>query len=363
MRSGWTSDATEVYSVSGIRDHVYKHHPTHFWLIKGGDFLVGTASLFRDDGFPFPSWGNVVAIGNDWADRWQANMYHPRGLEYSVINRFSDATGGYMERDRRLAGYQPAERGFGGGLDLHGHTQSAFFQEGELVAYETWPRFDYAAGDATNSWLTSEAAEVYRQLVFLKPDTVVVYDRVKLGPEAKTTRWLAATGPVLSSEGSRFAIRSGDARAEGLVLLPERAAIHTYRGLDRYPKLFWEGQSVDQHVLEIEPATSAAEVEYFVVLRVGEKELAPVAARLVQDDGLVGAELDLGDGKARVLFRRQGPLGGRLSLLPEDGKSFEHELASGVDDTYRHWSADPRYQMWTTDPRFEHFVLGRDRTR
>ncbi|MBM4049584.1 MAG: DUF885 domain-containing protein, partial [Planctomycetes bacterium] len=185
MKSSWDADLTEVRFMCGARDHGCRHHPTSFEIQKAGEFLIGTASLFGDDGNPVPYWGNVVTVGDGWAKRWRENLWHCRADEHFIINRFSPSTWQYISRDRRLYGFAPAEGGWGGGLDMHGHTQSAFMKEGEVLAYETRPEFDYVAGDGTNAWPVREVSELYRQLVFIKPDVLVVYDRVKLGPDGK----------------------------------------------------------------------------------------------------------------------------------------------------------------------------------
>jgi hypothetical protein len=124
MKSGWDGNATEVGFISGARDHANRQQPNHFTIIKGGDILIGTPSLYGDDGNSTPAWGNVVAIGDDYITGWRRNLWDPRSPERLIINRYSPETYDYMARDRSLTGFQPAEGGWGGGLDLHGHTHT-----------------------------------------------------------------------------------------------------------------------------------------------------------------------------------------------------------------------------------------------
>jgi hypothetical protein len=51
-------------------------------------------------------------------------------------------------------------------------------QTGTMLAYETSPLFDYACGDATLSYSPKRVENFTRQLVFVRPDIVVVFDRV-----------------------------------------------------------------------------------------------------------------------------------------------------------------------------------------
>jgi hypothetical protein len=349
MRSGWDSSATELQFVCGARDHTCRHQANHFTIAKGGEFLFGTPSLWYDDGNPTPAWGNVVVPGEDWLQRWQLNLQHPRDREYTLIDRFSPATFGYLNRDRALTGYSPAEGGWGGGLDMHGHTETLFTRGGQLLGYETWPELDYVAGDATNAWTCDDARHMFRQVVFLKPDTVVVYDRVSLGAKAGTSRWLACTGPTLATSGAGFTVKSGAMGLQGQVLLPDRAELAT-------PKPFACFVWKDQKVLEIRPAEQQREVEYLVVLRVGDEKVAAPAAELVREGDLVGVRLQVGDKEARVLFARSGPLTGRIEW---GGKTYS--LEEQIKDTYANWRADPRYQKWTTEKRFDFVIPKGDR--
>ena len=64
------------------------------------------------------------------------------------------------------------------------------FREGRIVAYETSPVLDYAAGDATHSYPPTRVKSVTRQFVYLRPDTFVVFDRVVCAEAGLPTRWL-----------------------------------------------------------------------------------------------------------------------------------------------------------------------------
>jgi len=67
------------------------------------------------------------------------------------------------------------------------------FREGRIIAYETSPLFDYAAGDATHSYPPTRVKSITRQFVYLRPDTFVVFDRVVNVRADLETRWLLHT--------------------------------------------------------------------------------------------------------------------------------------------------------------------------
>lgn len=367
MRSDWGPQATEVFFACGLRDHVYRHQPTHLMVLKGGEMLLGTGSLQGDHGCPSldisrgNSWGNVVVIEpSDWRSRWRNNLYHPRGEEYCLTNRFTDATFRAIQRDRRLTGYAPAEGGYGGGLDLHGHTQSFLVQEGEILAFETRPEFDYVAGDATNSWRVEEAQEVLRQVVYLKPNLLVVYDRVKLGHRARRAFWLAATGPSLSVEGQRFLVRNGDAFLSGTVLFPSSAQLLPYDPAEeaRYRPLF-DPAGLKQHkVLEVHSPGRGDVVEFLVTMEIGLGEPASGLQALqsqVSEDWL-GATFRRGEETLWVRFARRSDLPAGELVRQRGRKRVVHRFTQRVEDDYRHWRVDPRFPHWAKEERFR-FIL------
>jgi hypothetical protein len=365
MRSSWKADMTEVVFSCGARDHGCRWQPTDVRIAKGGEFLLGSLALQPDHGNPIPCWGNVVVIGNEWPDRWRANLWHCRADEYSFIDRFSPATWQYLARDNAMLGFKPAESGYGGGLDFHGHTQSAFVREGQIAAYETWPEFDYVAGDATNAWPVEQVAERYRQLVFLKPETLVIYDRVGLRSDSEETTWLAATGPDLSASATGFSVKSGNSALEASVLLPQNPVITTQASAT-YKNLAYAKQRVPQRVIEIRPAARSKQVEYLVVMRTGQGKVIPIQAKLAQSGNYTSAQFDLDRRKIEVAFARGGAPGGRMSISARGGSApgggsgsnpLRHDFVQKIDDSYRHWSGDPRYKKWISEDRFR-FLMG-----
>jgi hypothetical protein len=349
MRSGWDAKATEVTFASGARDHTTRHKPNHFTIVKAGQYLIGTPSLMDDDGNNTGAWGNTVVAGDQWREQWALNLQHPRDGEHLVINRFSPETFTYIARDSRAVGYRPAEGGWGGGLDLHGHTETLFMREGRLLAYQTWPKLDFVAGNAENAWPVDQISQLDRQLVFLKPDLVVIYDRVKLGPNGHGPKWIAATGPELAAQGNTFIIGRGSEFLSGRVLLPEKAVVAT----PALPAHGWIWK--DQKLLEVSSAQQSDHAECLVVMRVGGGRGALPEMELIRDEKLAGARVRLGGREIEVRFNREGPVGGDATVM-ESGARERYRFRDAVVDSYENWHADPRYRKWVSEPRFRFVV-------
>jgi len=355
MRSGWDQEATEVAFWCGARDHTARHQPGHFTVVKAGEFLLGTPALWSDDGNCTPSWGNTVVFGNDWIERWRLNLQHPRAEEYALINRFSPSAWTYIARERRLNGYAPAESGWGGGVDLHGHTETLLVAEGKIIAYETHPEYDYVAGEATNAWPVEEARQHVRQLIFLKPNVVVVYDRAIPGPEGQPCRWIAATGPDISIQGRRFHVKAGASALWGEFLLPHDVSLSVREPLPFYQ---WKGQQM----LQAEAASSTGEVEFLAVLTVGGQDAQICQARAEEQPDAVVVTISSGGQPVVLRLNRTGPVGGTIALPSGSQPGTPRQLTHTIQDTYVHWAADPRYAQWASQPRFSFVIPPCDRT-
>ena len=77
------------------------------------------------------------------------------------------------------------------------------FNMGSMLAFESSPAFDYVAGDATPAYTSPwsglgdnpsrRVEEAVRQIVFLKPDWIVIFDRVEATREDFAKTWLLHT--------------------------------------------------------------------------------------------------------------------------------------------------------------------------
>jgi hypothetical protein len=327
-------------------------------VLKAGEPLLGTASLWGVHGCPSlqisrgNSWGNVVVIEpSDWQTRWKHNWFHPRGEEQAIINRFSDATFRYLMRDQRLAGFIPAEGGYGGGLNFHGHTQTFLHREGNIVAFETHPAFDYVAGDATLSWQPELARLVLRQVVFVKPDLLIVYDRVRLGDKAQRAYWLATTGLELQTNGERFVVRSGNAFLNGFVAFPNSpklVAVDPSQS-QKYQPLF-DKQALGLKVLEIHSREEGRQVrdglvEFLVVMKGGTEELPAMTVKPKVTAQKMGVTVMAKGQTVNVSFNRGDLCSGEIAV--SNGKEvLRRQLREQVNDTYENWRTDPRYPRW-----------------
>lgn len=331
LKSDWSPTMTDICFVSGVRDVAYRTQPNHLQIFKAGRVLFGTPVHIVDHGTPTPSWANAVVIGEGLPKEWAVAMGYARMDERRIVNRFAPEALSYALRDFRRTGIEPESyRGwFAGGhagpgiydLTLHSHTRHPFISQGAIVAFATHTDFDYVAGDATNVWRVEEVREVYRQVVFIRPDILIVFDRIKLR-QLRPTQWLASTAPEVRIDGRKFLIVNRDAFLQGIVLLPEQASIEAL-GV----QTFAGGRK--QNRLRITPNAPSLSVNYLVVLQTGIRETTPLDAELVTEGEMIGAKVRINGQTVTTLFRLDGAVGGEVRFerkgqeqrycLPNDG--------------------------------------------
>jgi hypothetical protein len=187
--------------------------------------------------------------------------------------------------------------------------KNPFIKEGDIAAFETTPEFDYVAGDMTNAWASEQVIEAYRQVLFIKPNTIIVYDRLELAVDDET-RWLAAVWNELSIDGKRFCVRNKIAQLIGQVLLPNDALLSETSTVDY-------GEIIKMPVIEIRSNVVRRHVEYLVVMRVSDGMFPTLSAlKLIIDDGKI--DLSIPDEEATCVFRRTGDVGGSISLTTRE---------------------------------------------
>lgn len=86
------------------------------------------------------------------------------------------------------------------------HTARA---QGKITAFETTPEIDVVIGDASESYETG--VELFkRAIIFVKPDLVIVYDRLKTSEPATFEYWLHAVNEFDFDKGNTVSVKNED---------------------------------------------------------------------------------------------------------------------------------------------------------
>jgi hypothetical protein len=197
----------------------------------------------------------------------------------------------------------------------------AQFERGDIVAYENRPEVIFVAGDCTAAYDASKLRSWVRQIVFVRPTTIVVFDRViATRPEYEKT-WVLHMTSEPKIEASRVAIAAGKGRLTADVLLPEGPVIRAVEGYTYGGQTFNEKPSnltplAPKWRIEVLPPQPREEDAFLHVLQTADE---PLPVSLLKRGGAVGAKV----GDAEVIFT--GPVGGSVTA---GGKTFD--LKPGV---------------------------------
>ena len=221
LRSGSKSTDTFLSFSCGDYGGWHNHHDWNtFTIFRGGELAVDTAGCYytgshRPDYQMRTLAHNGILVRNPkekfWLGRYGKRVPNDGGhrfvsLSYSPPN---DRTGGphavlTEERRTRLRDE---------------------FEMGKLVAFEPGESFDYVAGDATRAYTYPwsglgdnpgrRVEEAVRQIVFLKPDWIVIFDRVEATRPEYIKTWLLHT----MNAPRWFGARNGQAKP-GITKLP-----------------------------------------------------------------------------------------------------------------------------------------------
>ncbi len=302
-RSDWSEDATwfELECAPYFTGH-YHLEAGHFEIFRGEPLAL--------DSGEYSEWGSPHAM--NWLIRTVASnsllVYQPgetwtRMRDGDQVPIFND--GGQAKK-----------------WDWWPHTFGEWqanpeaFDRGSIVAYENRPEFLSVAADCTKAYAPSKLSQWIRQIVFLRPHTFVIFDRVvSVQPEYEKT-WLlhCRTEPQIYGQTAVIFSPNGGSALTVQTLLPAEATIrkvhgYTYRGQTFDPLPNPQTPGAVKWRLEVLPGKPQTEDLFVHVLST---DSAPAEATLVQTNDGLGVQI------GETLLTFHGLVGGSLT---EGGKT------------------------------------------
>jgi hypothetical protein len=357
MRSSWQSDATMVSFRCG-RHGGWHNHLDHnsFAIFRAGELAIDSGLI--EYGTPHrPEYTartlahNSILVRNPDEPHWKGKQGLPTvndggqrlvTVDYNPPNAVTGEPHAIITEARR--------KKFADEFDM-----------GHYVDFQSTDALDYVAGDATRAYTypwsgigdnpSRRVEEAVRQLVFLKPDLVVVFDRVEATQAHFEKKWLLHTinAPAALTDGRRKTTDDGIHMLSGGVLefcqdkgrltvwplLPESREIRAVGGkgfefwvdhavVDNPEKNSGKNYPISQHKpehgnwrIEVAPAKKSVRDCFLTVLHAGLLEDNPAAenfrcaARL--DGGKVRLTVEQNEGGAwrpcaELAFNTAGPI-------------------------------------------------------
>ena len=305
-RSSWDEDATYFFFKCGDRFTAHQHLDVGNFLIYKYEELVG-------DGGHYDSFGSNHDVN-----------YHLRTIAHNTILvhdpcetwpgiRAGSVTGNDGGQHHNWPHHNGAV------------TDAAEWQKGrrlydiaDILAFEDKGDYLYVAGDCTRSYLPTKLEYFTRQIVFLRPGTFVIFDRVSSRSPHFTKTWLLQAMKVPTETEDGLVITNGKGRLFVQTLLPSETKVKLFAGDElysyggkTYPPARDTGPAPECRI-EISPARQQA-VDYFLnVLTATDDSVASVEKANVQVKdkkvtvtiGEVGITFDMADVQGQ--FERPG---------------------------------------------------------
>jgi hypothetical protein len=196
----------------------------------------------------------------------------------------------------------------------------------DLLAFQDGGAFMYTAGDATRAYSKEKLSHFTRQIVFIRPGTFVIFDRVKSTNENFKKTWLLHAGKPPVRKGPDLVITNGRGRLHVQTVLPVSPSVTLNQGDDLYryagghfPPRAKYGVEAECRI-EISPSSPAKEDLFLHVLTATEAAVDSVPRGAAEVRGNT-VTLRIGDATISFFTDQVGgsiTLGGRTTPFAHD---------------------------------------------
>jgi hypothetical protein len=303
-RSSWDEDATYFFFKCGDRFTAHQHLDVGHFLIYKYEELVG-------DGGHYDAFGSNHDVN-----------YHLRTIAHNTILVHDPCeiwpgirAGSVSGNDGGQHHNWPHHNG--------AVTDAAEWQKerrlydiADILAYEDKGDYVYVAGDCTWSYSPKKLQYFTRQIVFLRPGTFVIFDRVSSKNPLFKKTWLLQAMKVPAENNDGLVITNGKGRLFVQTLLPSEPRVKLATGDELYSyggKTYPPAQDTGpapQCRIEISPSQQQA-VDYFLhVLTATDDSVTSVEKANIQ---VKNKEVTITIGEKRITFEMNNP-GGHIEL-------------------------------------------------
>ncbi len=303
-RSSWDDDATYFFFKCGDRFTAHQH-------LDVGHFLIYKHEELAGDGGHYDSFGSIHDVN-----------YHLRTIAHNTVLLCDPSetwpnirAGNVTSNDDGQAHNWPHHNG--------AVTDPAQWHEGrdlydiaDVVAFEDQEAYVYVAGDCTRAYSSDKIGCFTRQIVFVRPGTFVIFDRVQSkNPSFKKT-WLLQAMKIPTRTGEHLVITNGKGRLFVQTLLPRVPDIQIVSGTEfyryggrNYPPARDTGPAPECRI-EVSPSKQRAWDYFLHVLTATDNKTHSVDMATVN---VTGNEIEVSVGQIQIKFKTTR-IGGNIDL-------------------------------------------------
>jgi hypothetical protein len=185
-------------------------------------------------------------------------------------------------------------------VDGHGQRKRTADARGQIVAFETTPSMDIVIGEAGGAYEPPALDRFTRAIIFVKPELVVVYDRLEAKEPSMFEYWLHAVKKIGVEGQHSIRVRNDDVACDIDFLTPTDL---TFTQTDQYdPNPVPRIKLREWHLTATTPEKKKR-MEFVTLYRPHRVETQlPKEARLEKIDGGYALEVELSDGKFTALL-------------------------------------------------------------
>jgi len=221
-RSSWDDDATYFFFKCGDRFTAHQH-------LDVGHFLIYKYEELAGDGGHYDSFGSSHDVN-----------YHLRTIAHSTILVYDPAekwpgirAGNVTGNDGGQSHDWPHHNG--AVVDpAQWYEGRELYDIADIVAFEDRGTYLYVAGDCTRAYSSNKMDSFTRQIVYLRPDTFVIFDRVCSKDAGFKKTWLLQAMKVPTQTDKHLIITNGKGRLFVQTLLPEQPQVRLVSGTELY---------------------------------------------------------------------------------------------------------------------------------
>jgi hypothetical protein len=221
-RSSWDEDATYFFFKCGDRFTAHQH-------LDVGHFVIYKHEELAGDGGHYDDFGSIHDVN-----------YHLRTIAHSTI-LVHDASetwpgiraGKVTGNDGGQAHAWPHHNGaVVDAAEWKAHKE--LYDIADIPAFEDRGEYLYVAGDCSRAYSRKKLETFTRQIVFIRPGTFVIFDRVRSTAPSFEKTWLLQAMKVPERRGEHLVVTNGRGRLFVQTCLPRDARVRLAAGADLY---------------------------------------------------------------------------------------------------------------------------------
>ena len=299
-RSSWDDDTTYFFFKCGDRFTAHQH-------LDVGHFLIYKYEELAGDGGHYDSFGSNHDVN-----------YHLRTIAHNTILIHDPSetwpgirAGPVSGNDGGQSHAWPHHNGAVSD-PAEWHKGRRLYDIADILAFEDRGSYMYVAADCTRAYSSKKLAYFTRQIVFLRPGTFIIFDRVSSKNPGYKKTWLLQAMKTPTGTAPNLIVTNGNGRLFIQTLLPHSPKVKLVTGPDLYSyggKTYPPNRDTGpapQCRIEISPSRKAA-VDYFLhVLTATDAKIDSVekAAAFLQ-----GREVIVTIGRTKITFTTDEPAG------------------------------------------------------